>query len=128
MSIIGRRASARGYPLRVSPSDILSVAHSGASVTLVITRSCVLTAEAMELRDEVERFIADSLASTRELHLDLSRVEMMGSRGFESLIVLHRACKDRGIRITTSRQTEMFRQLMSRMGFAKLFEESDRAS
>ncbi|MSR29460.1 MAG: STAS domain-containing protein [Phycisphaerales bacterium] len=101
---------------------ILRVERTGTRLDLTITTPSVMTGEALQLRTEAAAILESSLDSIESVHLDVSAIQLMSSRGFETLVLLHSACRDRNITLTCSKQTEMFRQLMERMGFAKLFE------
>ncbi len=112
------------YDSWVSAPSITSTIRDGSLLRISIAQPCVMTAEAIRLKDEVARITSSDLTGVTTVYLDLSLVQVMSSRGFEALVVLHRACTDRAIAVKCSRQTEGFRQLMNRMGFAKLFEPS----
>ncbi len=102
-------------------SRVSTIENLEGTLTLRICPPSVMTAEALSLRQDVATVVADHLGGVNAVVLNLSAVQIMSSRGFEALVVLHHACKDRGIKFTCSTQTEMFRQLVARMGLTTLF-------
>ncbi len=109
----------------MDPASIVVATRTGAHLELRVTAPTVMTGESLQLRNEVAAILQSQLDGVTSVHLSLSAIQIMSSRGFEALVVVHHTCRDRGITLTCSRQTEMFRQLVTRMGLATLFPPTD---
>lgn len=91
----------------------------GSVLTLSISASTINTEDALRLQEEFRSVLLNLPADIRTIHLEVSTVLAMSSRGFESLLLLHRGCTEHEIHLTVSKLTPIFQRLLSRMGFLR---------
>lgn len=106
------------------PSSILEVTPpnppASSLLTIRITIPTIAAGDAVRLHTELAAVLDTAIAAAQSVHLDASEVVIMSSRGFESLLLLHRACSTRGIPLTLSKVPASFHELLDRMGFLRL--------
>ncbi|MSR70122.1 MAG: anti-sigma factor antagonist [Phycisphaerales bacterium] len=101
--------------------SILAASLEGELLVLTVVMPAIDAERAIQLKAEIAHALQTVPGDVRTVRLDVSRVLAMSSRGFESLLQLHRSCRDRGWSLTLSKLTPTFQQLLDRMGFLRLF-------
>lgn len=93
---------------------------SGDVLTLCIQKTTINTDEALQMQIEFQTVLKNLPANIKTIHLEISELLAMSSRGFESFLLLHRECNDKKIALTVSKLTQIFHRLLSRMGFLRI--------
>ena len=104
---------------------VLKASTSGAVLTLSIQRATINTEDALRMQDEFRAILLTLPKNLQGVHLEISEVLAMSSRGFETLLLIHRGCEERHIALTVSKLTPIFHRLLSRMGFLRLLKIED---
>ncbi len=99
---------------------ILIPSTSGTVLTLSTNHSTINTEDALQMQDELRGLLRALAPNIKTIHLEISEVLAMSSRGFESLLLLHQGCVEKGVALTVSKLTPIFHRLLSRMGFLRL--------
>ncbi len=108
-----------------APVPIHTASLTGSILTIAIQGATINTDDALCLQDEFRLLFKNFPPGAQSVHLEVSEVLAMSSRGFESLLLLHRGCIDKGIPLTVSNLTPIFHRLLSRMGFLRLLKIED---
>ena len=104
---------------------VLKASTSEAVLTLTIQRATINTEDALRMQDEFRALLLTLPKNLQGVHLEISEVLAMSSRGFETLLLVHRSCEERHIALTVSNLTPIFKRLLSRMGFLRLLKIED---
>lgn len=106
---------------RMSSSEqFLATTSAGSVLTLTISSPTINSDDALLLLADFRKLIDTMPPEIKTVHLEISEVLGMSSRGFEALLVLHQGCTARGIEISVSKLTPLFHKLLARMGFLRL--------
>ena len=104
---------------------VLKASTSEAVLTLTIQRATINTEDALRMQDEFRVLFLALPKNVQTVHLEISEVLAMSSRGFETLLLIHQSCDGRKISLTVSKLTPIFHRLLSRMGFLRLLKIED---
>ena len=99
---------------------LLKASISGAVLTLSIHQATINTEDALRMQNEFRLLLLALPKNVQTVHLEISEVLAMSSRGFETLLLIHQSCDARKISLTVSKLTPIFHRLLSRMGFLRL--------
>jgi len=102
-------------------NDLLQTNTHGPTLDLVVVTEIVNAEAGMRLQAYFDHAVRHRAASVGRVRLDVSRLMAMSSAGFEALLRLHRACRDAKLPLEMSRPTGEFMELLTRMGFDRLF-------
>ena len=104
---------------------LLKASISGAVLTLSIHQATINTEDALRMQNEFRLLLLALPKNVQTVHLEISEVLAMSSRGFETLLLIHQSCDTRKISLTVSKLTPIFHRLLSRMGFLRLLKIED---
>lgn len=104
---------------------LLKASISGAVLTLSIHQATINTEDALRMQNEFRLLLLALPKNVQTVHLEISEVLAMSSRGFETLLLIHQSCDARKISLTVSKLTPIFHRLLSRMGFLRLLKIED---
>ena len=104
---------------------LLKASISGAVLTLSIHQATINTEDALRMQNEFRLLLLALPKNVQTVHLEISEVLAMSSRGFETLLLIHQSCDARKISLTVSKLTPIFHRLLSRMGFLRLLTIED---
>ena len=104
---------------------LLKASISGAVLTLSIHQATINTEDALRMQNEFRLLLLALPKNVQTVHLEISEVLAMSSRGFETLLLIHQSCDGRKISLTVSKLTPIFHRLLSRMGFLRLLKIED---
>ena len=104
---------------------LLKASISGAVLTLSIHQATINTEDALRMQNEFRLLLLALPKNVQTVHLEISEVLAMSSRGFETLLLIHQSCDARKISLTVSKLTPIFHRLLSRMGFLLLLKIED---
>ena len=104
---------------------LLKASISGAVLTLSIHQATINTEDALRMQNEFRVLLLALPKNVQTVHLEISEVLAMSSRGFETLLLIHQSCDARKISLTVSKLTPIFHRLLSRMGFLRLLKIED---
>ena len=104
---------------------LLKASISGAVLTLSIHQATINTEDALRMQNEFRLLRLALPKNVQTVHLEISEVLAMSSRGFETLLLIHQSCDARKISLTVSKLTPIFHRLLSRMGFLRLLKIED---
>jgi len=104
---------------------LLKASISGAVLTLSIHQATINTEDALRMQNEFRLLLLALPKNVQTVHLEISEVLAMSSRGFETLLLIHQSCEERRIALTVSKLTPIFKRLLSRMGFLRLLKIED---
>ena len=104
---------------------VLKASISGAVLTLSIHQATINTEDALRMQNEFRVLFLALPKNVQTVHLEISEVLAMSSRGFETLLLIHQSCVERKISLTVSKLTPIFHRLLSRMGFLRLLKIED---
>ena len=105
--------------------SVLKASTSGAVLTLSIHQATINTEDALRMQNEFRALLLSLPTNVQAVHLEISEVLAMSSRGFETLLLIHQSCQERKISLTVSNLTPIFHRLLSRMGFLRLLKIED---
>jgi len=106
--------------LLMGDSPIMTLVQQGDTAVISISHAIISIDQAESLGDEFKRTISALPTSTTTVHLDVTKVVGMSSRGFEALLALRRSCESRNLKLTVSQLQPTFHRLLARMGFLRL--------
>ena len=112
--------SAESNILLMGDSPIMTLVQQGDTAVISISHAIISIDQAESLGDEFKRTISALPTSTTTVHLDVTKVVGMSSRGFEALLALRRSCESRNLKLTVSQLQPTFHRLLARMGFLRL--------
>lgn len=104
---------------------ILFASISGDVLTISIHHTTINAENALRMQVEFRTLLQTLPPNIKTIHLEISELLAMSSRGFESFLLLHQGCVDKKVALTVSKLTQIFHRLLSRMGFLRLLKIED---
>lgn len=100
--------------------QFLTTATTGSVLTLTIRSPTINSDDALLLLVDFRKLVDTMPPEIKTVHLEISEVLGMSSRGFEALLILHQGCTTKGVELCVSKLTPLFHRLLARMGFLRL--------